>query len=65
MAAKMKAKTLYQVRMWPAAPRIYSKPVGHKAQLKGRNTALAIVKRLERAGVEAFAIPHRCNVFGA
>ena len=45
----------YQVRFWIGSE--YSRPVGNKSRLlPSRKAATRIVRRLRRAGVEAFAV---------
>jgi hypothetical protein len=53
--ATYKTRKQYQVRFWIGSE--YSRPVGSKSRLIAtRKAAQRIVRRLRRAGVEAFAV---------
>lgn len=59
----MKLKTVkrYSVRYYPTKTG-YSKVVGFKHKLIERKIACAIVKRLKKSGIEAFAEPMEIKV---
>ena len=53
---KMKTAKLYEIRYYPS-PSAFSKHVGYKGKLVSYQSALKLVKRLKKAGVDAAKFP--------
>jgi len=58
---KIKIVKRYSVRFYPTKTS-YSKAVGFKHKLIERKKALAVVKRLKKSGVDAFAEPMEIKI---
>jgi hypothetical protein len=58
---EMNKVTRYAVRYWPT-PTAYSRVVGSKCRLVERSSALRIVRRLKRRGIDAFSAPVKINI---